>query len=126
MSQANILSICSYYFHLVRANPLNIDRMWSNTLQIKEANSTTFLALLPLAEYYNNISSKFQQSRPSPPFRQQLPSRLESAFYLQNLCLNTPLLSCNKNVIIPPAKLHHTWTEKDPDASICIIFNYFT
>ena len=127
--QANILSFCSYYFHLVRASTLNIDRMgsWSCKQMLYKLHK---LVPQPSRHYYplENIRIIFHQSSSnadlSSLLHQQLSSRLESAFYLQNKTLSssplTKKLSCHQY------KVHHTWTVKGPDASLCVIFNYFT
>ena len=63
VSQANMLSICSYYFHLVRASPLNIDRMrsWSCKQMLYKLQK---LVAQPSKHYYllENIRITFHQS----------------------------------------------------------------
>ena len=107
VSQANILSVCSYFFHLVRASPLNIDRMgsWSCKQMFYKLYK---LVPQPPKHYYlleNISSSKFQQSRPFPlPFVNSCHEDLNLHLIYKIFVQDTPLLSSNKNVIMPPAQ----------------------
>ena len=107
VSQANILSVCSYFFHLVRASPLNIDRMgsWSRKQMFYKLHK---LVAQPSKHYYlleNISSSKFQQSRPFPlPFVNSCHEDLNLHLIYKIFVQDTPFLSSNKNVIIPPAQ----------------------
>ena len=127
-SQANILRICSYYFHLVRANPLNIDRMWSCKQMLYKLHK---LIAQPSKYYYllENIWIIFHQgSRKADPFPHFVNScyqDLNLHFIYKIFVRHIPCSPLTK-VIMPPDKVHHTWTEKDPDASVYIIFSYFT
>ena len=107
VSQANILSVCSYFFHSVRASPLNIDRMgsWSCKQMFYKLHK---LVAQPSKHYYlleNISSSKFQQSRPFPiPFVNSCHEDLNLHLIYKIFVQDTPLLSSNKNVIMPPAQ----------------------
>ena len=107
VSQANILSVCSYFFHLVRASPLNIDRMgsWLCKQMFYKLHK---LVAQPSKHYYlleNISSSKFQQSRPFPlPFVNSCHEDLNLHLIYKIFVQDTPLLSSKKNVIMPPAQ----------------------
>ena len=77
----------------------------TNALLITQANSTTFQALLILGKYQNNISSKFYQSRPlTPSFVNSCHQELNLHFIYKSFVRDTPLLSSNKKVIMPPTQ----------------------
>ena len=77
----------------------------TNALLITQANSTTFQALLILGKYQNNISSKFYQSRPfTPSFVNSCHQELNLHFICKSFVRDTPLLSSNKKVIMPPTQ----------------------
>ena len=76
----------------------------TNALETTQASSTTFKALLPFGDQ-NNISSKFQQSRPfRPPFVNSCHQYLNLYFIYKIFVQDTFLLSSDKNVIMPPAQ----------------------
>ena len=132
MSQANMLSICSYYFHLVRASPLNIDRMGSRSCK-QMLYKLHKLVAQPSKHYYllENIRITFHQSsNKADPFLPPSSTAVINTWIcilftksLSKTLSSTPvtkMLSCHQH------KVHHTWTVKGPDASLCIILNYFT
>ena len=92
---------------LSEANPLNIDRMrsWSCKQMFYELH---MLVPQPSKHYYllENISpSKFQQSGPFPlPFVNSCYEDLNLHLIYKIFVQDTPLLSSNKNVIMPPAQ----------------------
>ena len=131
VSHANILTICSYYFHLVGANPLNID--WMGSWLCKQMLYKLHKLIAKSSRHYyllENIRIIFHQSSrkadPFPHYANSCHQGLNLHFIYKISVQDTPLLSSNKKVIMSPDKIHHTWTEKDPNASTCIIFNYFT
>ena len=107
VSQANILSVCSYIFHSVRTSPLNIDRMGSRSCK-QMFYKLHKLVAQPSKHYYlleNISSSKFQQSGPFPlPFVNSCHEDLNLHLIYKIFIQDTPLLSSNKNVIMPPAQ----------------------
>ena len=100
---------------------------------IVQTNAFYFtLKAQPSKRYYlvENIRIIFHQSSrkadPFPHYANSCHQGLNLHFIYKISVQDTPLLSSNKKVIMSPDKIHHTWTEKDPNASTCIIFNYFT
>ena len=101
VSQASTLSICLYYFHLVRANPLNIEG-WDRVNQC--LYKLHKLIAQPSKHYFllENIRIFHQSSSKADPFQPPPPSPFVNTPppFLQD----TPLLSSNKKVIMPPAQ----------------------
>ena len=134
VSQANILSICSYYFHLLRASSVNIDRMgsWSCKQMLWKLHK---LVAQPSKHYYLlEIRITFHQSsNKADPFLPPSSTAVINTWiciFLQNLCPRhsppllwqksyhatsrrsttheplTKTLSCHQH------KVHHTWAVK--------------
>ena len=131
MSQANILSICSYYSHLVRASRLNIDRMvsWSCQQMLCKLHK---LISQPSKHYYllENIRMFHQRSSKVDPFLPPSSTVVIKTWicilFTKTLFETLPSSPVTKKWSCHQHKIHNAWTEKDPDTSLCIIFNYFT
>ena len=97
-----LLSLCKGKLTIYRQDGVMI--VQTNALETTQASSTTFKALLPFGDQ-NNISSKFQQSRPfPPPFVNSCHQYLNLHFIYKIFVQDTLLHSCNKNVIMAPAQ----------------------
>ena len=115
VSQANILSICSYYFHLLTASSLNIDRMgsWSCKQMLWKLHK---LVVQPSKHYYLlEIRITFHQSsNKADPFLPPSSTAVINTWIcilftksLSKTLSSTPLtkkLSCHQH------KVYHTWT----------------
>ena len=132
MSQANILSICSYYSHLVRASRLNIDRMVSWSCQQMLCKLHKPIAQ-PSKHYYlfENLRIIFHQRSSKvdpflPPSSTAVIKTWICILFTKTLFETLPSSPVTKKWSCHQHKVHNAWTEKDPDTSLCIIFNYFT